>query len=99
MKMLVDGEWIKQEIDDEIKREKPEIKSMKAMTIVVYFKDGQAPEPVTFNDTVLGGEVTAMAAYDVMHTMEIAESVIDYSSDPACVEAREKIDKYIVHGE
>ncbi len=36
-------------------------KTMKSMTIVVKFKNGESPTPVTFGDKVLGGEVTGLA--------------------------------------
>lgn len=71
---------------------------MRTMTIVVKYKDDDTPEPVTFGDKVLGGEVTGLAAYDLMHTMEIAEGVLEESYDSACVEAMEKINSHIVHG-
>jgi hypothetical protein len=68
---------------------------MKAMTITVYFEEGQEPTPVTFGDKVLGGEVAALAAYDMFHTMEIAEAAIDESNDDKCIEARLKMDAFI----
>lgn len=71
---------------------------MKAMTIVVHFEEGQKPEPVGFDSIVCGGKVTALAAYDVIHTMEIAESAIEESDEPRCMSAMEKINTYIVHG-
>jgi len=45
---------------------------MKAMTITVYFEDGATPGDATFGSVVNGGKVTAMAAYDMFETMEIA---------------------------
>lgn len=71
---------------------------MKTMTIIVKFADGQEPERVTFGDKVLGGEVTGLAAYDMMHTMEIAEGALENSNDDKCIDAAERIEKYIVEG-
>lgn len=68
---------------------------MKAMTITVYYGEGQSPGDVTFGSIVNGGEVTAMAAYDLFETMEIAETALEASSDDICVEAREKVRKAI----
>ncbi len=71
---------------------------MKTMTITITFEDGVMPEPVAFGDNVLGGSVTALAAYDLFHTMDIAEAAFTNSNDERCIEAAEKIEKYIVHG-
>jgi len=71
---------------------------MKMMTIVVKFEDGESPTPVTFGDKVLGGAVTGLASYDVMHTMEIAEDLIENSTDNKSIETMEKINSHIVHG-
>jgi len=69
---------------------------MKAMTIVVKFEEGAGPEPVDFDDKVLGCKATALTAYNVMYTMAIAEEALENSLDDRCIEVAEKIDKYIV---
>jgi len=69
----------------------------KAMTIVVTFEEGADPVPFgDIGEELFGGEVTAMATYDVMHTMEIAERALEESCDDRCIEAAELIDAYIV---
>jgi hypothetical protein len=65
---------------------------MKAMTLTVYFEDGQSPGNATFGSIVNGGKVTAMAAYDMFETMEIAEAALEESNDKVCIEAKEKIE-------
>jgi hypothetical protein len=69
---------------------------MKSMTIVVKFKKGESPTPVTFGDKVLGSEVTGLASYDLMHTSEIAVNAIESSYEDCCLDAKEAMDKYIV---
>ncbi len=69
---------------------------MKMMTIVVKFEDGSKPRPVTFGDKVLGGEVTALASYDLMETMEIAETALEESTEECCSDAKKAIEKVIV---
>lgn len=69
---------------------------MRAMTIVVKFDADSKPEPVAFGDKLLGGEVTALAAYDVIHTMEIAEEALENSNDDRCIEAAETIERIVV---
>ena len=71
---------------------------MKAMTVVIYFEEGQQPERVTIGEDYMGGKITGMAAYDMMHTMEIAERAIENSNEDQCVQAVEEIDKYICTG-
>lgn len=68
---------------------------MKAMTIVVHFEEGQKPECVNFDSIVGGGKVTAIAAYNVVHTMEMAEETLDLSYDKRCIETRNKINEFI----
>ena len=70
---------------------------MKAMTLTVYFKNGEKPpEDLTVGSQYGGGTVTAMAAYDMFSTMEIAEEVLEHSSDDDCIEAWEKIEKVMM---
>ncbi len=69
----------------------------RAMTIVVTFSENAKPESsVAIGDKLLGGEITAMATYDVVHTMEVAEEALENSSDDRCIEATESIEKYIL---
>lgn len=70
---------------------------MKSMTIVVQFEEGQKPDKVNFDSVVCGGRVSAIAAYDVVHTMEIAEEALDKSDDNCCIQAKRKIDDYIIN--
>lgn len=62
------------------------------MTITVYFEDGATPGDATFGSVVNGGKVTAMAAYDLFETMEIAEATLEESNDEVCIAARKKIE-------
>jgi hypothetical protein len=70
---------------------------MKAMTLTVYFQDGEKPpEDLRIGNQYAGGTVTAMASYDMFSTMEIAEEVLESSNDDRCIEAWEKIEKIII---
>jgi len=70
---------------------------MKAMTVTVYFEDGEMPpEELTIGSKFAGGHVTAMAAYDLFSTMEIAEQALEFSNDDKCIEAWEKIEKVML---
>ena len=72
---------------------------MKMMTVVLKYEDDDAmPPPLSLKDEVLGGRVTALAFYDVIHTMGIAEDVITESSEDACIKAVERINSHIIHG-
>ena len=68
---------------------------MKSITISIYYDDGQIPEDITFDSIVKGGKVTAIAAYDLFETMEIAEAALESSNDEICFEAMKKIHQII----
>ena len=70
---------------------------MRAITLTVYFKDGDTPpEDLTIGQQFAGGSVTAMANYDMFSTMEIAEEALENSNDDRCIEAWEKIEKIMI---
>lgn len=72
-----------------------ENRKIKVMTLAIYFDGEQVPENVTISSTVLGGTVTAMAAYDMFATMEIAEEALEASNCEICADAMEKIHSVI----
>jgi hypothetical protein len=69
---------------------------MKAMTITVYFEEGQKPGDATFGSMINGGTVTAIAAYDMFETMKIAESALEEIDNDVCIEAIGKINNVII---
>ncbi len=68
----------------------------KFYTVVVRFAPGVKRERITFNDKLLGGEITAMASYDVMGVADIAEEALERSTDDDCLDALEKINEFIL---
>ena len=65
------------------------------MTITIYFEDSKKPEGVTIGSMVNGGKVTAIAAYDMFKTMEIAEEALESSDCEICADAMQNINNVI----
>ncbi len=68
---------------------------MKEVTIVIKIPEGSEFKPVTFGDEVCGGEVTGLAAYNLMETMEIAEEALETHDNEFCMDAMHEINKVI----
>jgi len=60
---------------------------MNAMTIVIYFEPGERPESLQFGDELAGGKITALASYDAISALEVAEEALERSLDDVCIEA------------
>ena len=69
---------------------------MNKRSFVIQYPDGKNKLSVKEMGELLGGEVTAIANYDVFETMEIAEAAIDMSDTPECLEAKKDIDNIIL---
>lgn len=62
----------------------------KFFTVVIKFDDEANPD-IGFKETLLGGEVVGIAAYDAMSALHIAEKALENSYDDSCEEALKAI--------
>lgn len=71
----------------------------RSVTIVVTFADDDAGRlPVDIGNPLLGGTITGIATYDLIHTMEIAEAALESQNPDECIDAIEKIEDYTFAG-
>lgn len=64
---------------------------MRYMTVVIALDEKQAPPPVTIDTEVFGGRVTALAAYDAISALEVAEEAVESCDREECELAAERI--------
>lgn len=66
---------------------------MRYVTVVVELEDGKAIPPVSIDTEVFGGRVTAMAAYDAISALEVAQDAVEECDREGCELAAERLQR------
>ena len=72
---------------------------MKVLTLVIRFEDGaEFDGSAKLGQDFIGGRLTAMAAYDCVAALEVAEDAVNCCTSLTCESATEQIKKIELAG-